>query len=89
MLFLFQCEGSRIYALSTSRFVKGRLRRQVRPGDWTLHRRLTAAYLGHHYLEAMRLLSSSGLCILDLTVPTLAPARGRRRRWSSLYTLST
>jgi hypothetical protein len=76
MLFLFQCRGSRFFALSTSRFVKRRLRRKVRAGDWVLHRRLTEADLGHHYDEAIRLLSSNGVCVLDLTgsVPTLAPA---------------
>jgi len=76
MLFLFQCSGSHFYAISRSRFVKRRLRRQVRPGDWVLHRRITADDLGDHYHEAIRLLSFNGLCVLDLTgtVPTLAPA---------------
>ena len=80
MLFLFRCDGEPFYALSGSRFVKRRLRSDVRPGNWRLHRTIEPADLGQHYSEAIQLLAVNGLCILDLSgsEPTLVPACGVR-----------
>jgi hypothetical protein len=64
--YLFQCGTSDFYALSTQKHAKRRLPRDLCDGDWELRSTVTFEDLGPSYIEAEKLVSRTGVCILRL-----------------------